>query len=245
MKLKKRTRNIILIVIAAVVLLGYVQYRLTMFFDKAVKANRGLFDEYKPPTYFLSAKDSNLVSPRYRRKMEVIEVRNSTVRAPISFVRIQNLFHLAMYKIDVQRDLPLDSIIHEQGIDFGETKGELYSVYSRSGHYTFKCLTGRTKPVSKIIFAANTKLLTKKAINDSIVNYQFVSSGFSIRYGKDEPVDISIVTRREGLLGASQKMAMDLLFLKRDGAVYLLLLTADDPKASVYPGMLYDIVEGK
>jgi hypothetical protein len=37
---------------------------------------------------------------------------------------------------------------------------------------------------------------------------------------------------------------MDSLFLKRDGAIYLLIMTPNDPKSRIAPNLLYDVVMG-
>jgi hypothetical protein len=244
MKLKKRTRNIILIVVAAVLMLGYAQYLLTMIFDKAFQGHREIFQPDLLPTYFLSSTDSDLISPRYRRKMEVIEVCNSRYHSPVSFVHIQKAFCLAIHKVDIGRDGPMDSMLHQKKAYFDEGGGSIYSIYSGAHTYTFDCVSEKTKPISMFVFASDAGQVTKGVSNDSIVNWRFVCNRFFIHNDKDGTADIKIETK-EGPLGMERPIAMDLLFLKRDGGVYLLLLTADDPKTPAPPGMLYDIVEGK
>ena len=200
MKIKEGTRNIILIVVAAVVLLGYVQYRLTMFFDKALQGDRQLFQPDLLPTYFLSSKDSNLISPKYRRKMEVIEVCNSRYHSPVSFVHIQKTFCLAIHKVEIERDWPVDSMLHQRKAYFDEGGGTFYSVYSGSHTYTFSCVSGKNKALLNVRFRIQRRTGDKRnKSNDSIVNWRFVCSRFCIHNDRDRTAcDIKIETRRKG-----------------------------------------------
>jgi hypothetical protein len=65
----------------------------------------------------------------------------------------------------------------------------------------------------------------------------------SIRYAKNDPIDI-FVLGQEKLLGAATIVPMDLLFLKRDDALYLLIMTPNGPRLTIPPDLLYNVVKG-
>jgi hypothetical protein len=66
---------------------------------------------------------------------------------------------------------------------------------------------------------------------------------FSIRYSEKGPIDI-FVEAKESILG-KMDVPVDILFLKRDRAVYLLLMSPNNPKEGILPNFLYNIVSGR
>jgi len=79
--------------------------------------------------------------------------------------------------------------------------------------------------------------------NDSVISYHLMCDNFSIRYGEKEPIDI-FVARKEEALGYKRRIPMDLLFLKRDSAVYMLIMIPDDPNSAIAPDLLYNVIMG-
>ena len=71
--------------------------------------------------------------------------------------------------------------------------------------------------------------------------YHLRCKNFSLRYGENNPVDI-FVKGKEGSLGRTPVIPMDILFLRRQKNVFLFVLTPRNDDYDVPAELLYRII---
>ena len=78
--------------------------------------------------------------------------------------------------------------------------------------------------------------------NTTTLGYKLRCKNFSIRYSEKDPVDIYMVGKNLSF-GKTINIPMNLLFLKREKSVYLLILTPEEERDYVPNDILYDLVK--
>ncbi|NNV55082.1 hypothetical protein [Limnovirga soli] len=235
-KVKNRTR------IIALSILGIFIFSVVKIYNGFLQNEKALTEDL-PSTYSLTLEDSNLISKKYQGKLKVIEVYQSKVRAPIAILDFDNKYHLIMYKMILQNDVSLENILHVEMKSVDLSTGYSYGTIGRDIIYRFRYKAGAIKPASALYLTLAGDSLQKVEINDTIINYHLLADNFSIRYSKEDPVDI-LVIGQERPLGETSIVPIDCLFLKRNRSVYLLLMTPINANASIEPHLLYNIVTG-
>jgi hypothetical protein len=233
---KKRKIRVIIIGLCA---LGFVVFLVVNMFSEI---DKGLA-EHLPSTYTLRAEDSNLILNRYRGKLKVDEVYHSSVRGPVSFISFDKGYKLIIYKIDLAIDSSLKTIFNTEIKSMDRSMGYSYSIMENNIFFRFEHKAGPTRPVSKIYLTLTGDSLQSVVKNDSVISYHLLCDNFSIRYAENDPIDIFVVGK-EKMLATTTVIPMDLLFLKRDGAIYLLIMTPNNPKSTIAPDLLYNVVMG-
>jgi hypothetical protein len=79
--------------------------------------------------------------------------------------------------------------------------------------------------------------------NDSIICYKFQCDNLSIKFGQANPVDILLTGKTISSFGKHKPFSAELLFLKRNNKIYLMILNSLDQSA-VPSSLLYNIVTG-
>jgi hypothetical protein len=221
---------------------------LSLFGYLALKVNHGFkqlkkdFAENLPSTYVLSSEDSSIIANRYRSKIEVVEVNNSKVRGPVSTVRFNSTYSIIIYKIALTGNISLDTAFHTKLKKVDRSVGYSYRIIGNR-FFRFQYKSGEVSPPSKIYLTISDAPLNSLYSNDSLVYYHLSCENLSIRYSEKEPVDI-FVEGNEGILG-TYSIPMDLLFLKRNNGIYILLMTPLSRKAGIPSDLLYNIVFDK
>ena len=236
-KNRKKIRIIAICLFVSCILLFLILKVLNGF-----KKIQNSFSEDLPFTYSIPLEDSNLIARKYWSKMKVNKIAHSKERGPVSFLSFNKEYHLITYRIDLIKDVMLKDILHASIESVDRTTGTVYTVIDINDFCRFQYKASPAKPVSKIFLTvAGDSLQNVK--NDSIESYHLLCDNFSIRYNENEPIDIFMVGQ-EIALGATTRIPMDLLFLKRNAAIYLLIMTPNDPKSVIASDLLFNIVMG-
>ena len=201
----------------------------------------GSFDEDLPSTYILSSQDSNLIAEKYRSNIKVLEVRNSKVRNSISLVSFGNDYSIFIYKLNLKSNIKLSQLLKTEMKDVDRTTGETYNIFGANNYIKFQYKTGSPDSVSNILLTFAGDSLKTIAKNDSIISYHLICSNLSLRYSETAPIDIFVVGK-EGSLGRTTPIPLNILFLERGEVVYLLIMTPTDSKYSIPPSLLYNII---
>lgn len=217
---------------------------LSIKIPEAVKKSKEAWHEDLPLTYTITNEDSNLIAPKYQKDLHVIEVRNSKVRHSIPILLFDKKYDLFTYKIDMTGDYTMQSIFSVNNESVGVTPQYVYSEIGIGGVYILKCIAGAPKIADKIYLTYTGKSFQTVASNDSILSYHLQCKNFSVRYGKDDPIDMVLIGF-EGPLTITNTIPMDILFLKRGKSMYMLVLTPKEENGSIAPDLLYNIVTGK
>lgn len=196
-----------------------------------------------PSTYVITAEDSNLIAKKYLKDLKADIIVRSKVRGPVSLIYFDKEYHLIIYKLDLIKEASLEDLLHTVIESVDRTTGETYSVINYNDFFKFQLNTVPSKPVSQIYLTLAGDSLQNVVKNDSMVCYHLLCENLSIRYAKNDPINIFLVGE-EKTLGATTIVPMDLLFLKRDDSVFLLIMTPNSPKLTIAPDLLYNIVMG-
>ena len=235
----RKNIRIITWVICGLGLLIFLGIRIS---DGFKQINRSFADDL-PLTYTIPSEDSNLIAKKYLSKLKVNKIVRSRNRGPISLIYFDTGYHLIIYKIDLVKDGLLKDVLHTDIESVDRTTGTVYTVIDHNNFFQFQYQAGSAKPVSNIYLTLAGDSLNNLVDNDSVISYHLLCKNFSIRYAANGPIDLFVVGQ-EGMFAVTNTVPMDLLFLKRDGAIYLLLMTPNDPKSPIAPNLLFNIVTG-
>jgi hypothetical protein len=235
-KAGSKTRLILLITFS-LALLVY----LCIITIKGIKSSDEDIKNVLPFTYMMPAGDSGLIKNKYLSKLKVDRVVHLKGREPISAYLFDSSYHLVINKIDLLKDASLKDILNVAMTSVDRTTARSYLIIDLGDSYKFQC---QTQPIGAItqIFLTLAGDSLKSAVNDSTIGYHLLCKNFSIRYQENESIDLYLVGE-EKWLGHTGIIPLDLVLLKRGGAVYLILLAPADPKTSISLNTLYDIIE--
>lgn len=195
-------------------------------------------------TYSIKPGDFDLVSNKYMSRLQGGVAYQSSNRNPVSFMPFDKSYYLITYKIDLTKNTSWSNILNVTFKSVEPTNMDVYTVISENAFYRFEYHDVLTKPVSKIYLTLSGDSLRTVVTNDSIVSYHLLCNNFSIKYNEKEAVDIFVIGN-EKAFGTTTVIPMDLLFLKRDSVVYLMMMTPNDPKSVISSDLLYNVVTGK
>jgi len=209
----------------------------------AIKQNNDAINEYLPVSYSITSQDSDLISKKYRDKLEIVEVSNSKVRSSISILKFNKNYHILTYKINLEKDASLDSlfIITKKSVDI--STGNSYLTFAKDIIYKFRFIAGTPKPANEVYLTLAGDSLQQIIKNDSINSFYLLCDNLSIRYEMNSPIDL-LINSNEKLFGRTEIIPLDVLFIKRNGYLYFLLMTPISNNAKISPDLLYKIVTG-
>jgi hypothetical protein len=226
------------ILVIGIVLLVYAVFQINKTLSKAHWGD----DERLPSDDSLNAEYASLIAPRYAPLVNVQEVRKRKVRNPVAYALYDSKYNFIIYKIDVVTEQSLAKIItisHKSG---DLTTGIVYQIVEND-FFRFQYKTGKAPPVTRILLTLAGDSIEEVTASDSILSYHLNCNNMSIRYFSEDTIDIFLVGK-DRAFGRTAIMPLDILFLKRNKAVYLLLLIPKTPKESIPPNLLYNIVTG-
>lgn len=205
------------------------------------KQNATAIEEYLPATYIITSENSTLFAEKYFDKIEIIKVNNSKVRNPISIFLFNKKYHIVTYKINLLKDESLQKIIHTKEKSVDVTLGYSYNTIGKDIVYQLKYKAGTTKPVTDIYFSMAGNSLQQVVNNDSIISYHLSCKNISVKYGDKEPVDLLIVGE-EKPFGQTSVIPLEILFLKRNQNIYLLIMTPKNENDAIQSDLLYQLI---
>jgi hypothetical protein len=197
--------------------------------------------EELPSTDSINSEYLNLIAKKNQIKVKVEQVYQSKIRYPVAELYFEENNILFINKISRIGTFPLAERVLNETKNATLSKEVVYSTLKKgSCEFTYK-LAG-IDSISKIYLTSFGDSLTTIISNDSILAYHLICKNLSIRYNKNGPVDM-LLEGQQGLFGIKEFPA-DLLFIRRNNALYLLLMISRSG-GSVKPGLLYHIVYGE
>jgi hypothetical protein len=237
---KKRIILMAILGLCAAVFLIFLTRRIINSFKEIQKD----LDRDLPSTYTITSEDSNLIAKKYIKDLKANIIVRNKVRGPVSLIYFDKEYHLIIYKLALIKGGGLEDLLHTVNESVDRTSGETYTVINYNDFFKFQLNIAPSKSVSQIYLTLAGDSLQNVVKNDSIVSYHLLCENLSIKYAKNDPIGIFLVGQ-DKMLGATTIVPMDLLFLKRDDAVFLLIMTPNSSKLTIAPDLLYNIVTGE
>jgi hypothetical protein len=158
-------------------------------------------------------------------------------RNAISSFYIANKYYLQVYKMDTGFNYSLRNAIKES---FSDAHTWIYSRYILDERTKMEFLYKFTKPKipQKIyldLYGDSTQALKK---NDTIAYYYSKCVTFSIKFGLQQPNDIYGESHSQ----RDSEIPLEIMFLKKNNKLYLLILSAKDDGIKIKPGALYNFL---
>ena len=225
---------------ALLVIVGWLVIKII----NGISAVNNSMDDILPLTFILSREDSSLIASSYRSKLQVAKVYHFKGNEPVSIINFDNKYKLITYKINLITKNSLSDVISSENESVDRSTGYVYSIIENEIPFRFQIKDPRGLPVSKIYVTLAGDSIKDVIKNDSIYSFHLLCDNFSIRYGPASPVDIFLIGQERGL-GFTTVIPLDLMFLKRNNAIFLLVMTPMDLKSGIRPELLYNIVAGK
>jgi hypothetical protein len=219
-------------VILAVIIFGLVIYITVGLIYPVIRDSKELL----PSSNILPSDYLNLISEKYRDSIEVTETVNSKVRAPVSVFRV-NKFHIAVYKINLTSNEPITNTLHEEFRLIKQSDLTTYRHVNISANCHLKYKAGGVDSISNIFLSLSGNSIRTLLSTDLIRAYHLDAEGVSIRYGQNARIDIVIET---GVGVVS--IPMELLLLKKNNTVFLLVLCPDDISKDFPDLSLYNLI---
>jgi|GEM_PF-1250512 hypothetical protein len=236
---KIRTLRVIGLIIFLVIVAVLLITRIT----EGIKGNEQDALNDLPSTRTITNDDSNVISPQYLRSIKPQKNENSKSAAPVSFLLFEDSFHLVVHKINLLKDQSLNEILLPAIKASERSNGISYRVFNFNGFSRFQWRGNPSIPVSRIYFNLDGDSLTNEIKNDSIYSYHLLCNTLAIKYTKDGPIDI-YMEGEHSTLWSKELTPLDILFLKKDKCVYLMLMTPLSRKSAIPPLLLYNLVTG-
>ena len=111
--------------------------------------NEKALEENLPSKYLLSPEISSLLAEKYRADLKVIEVSQSKVREPISIISFNNKYRLVAYKIKLEKDISLNTLLQSEIKDAEISNGFSYGTMGTDIIYRFRYKAGIVKPANQ------------------------------------------------------------------------------------------------
>lgn len=148
-----------------------------------------------------------------------------------------------IYKIDSTGGKPLTELLQITAETSRRTDEVVYSFVEFNGFSRFQWRPVLARAVSKIHVLLGGDSLNRVAANDSIVSYYLLCKSFSLKFSEQGPVEVNMVGE-DRPLGHTAVSPADILFLKRNDVVYLMIMTPASSDRNIPPDLLYNIVMG-
>jgi hypothetical protein len=235
MTLGNKKRNIrIIFGFCIVALIAWLGIRIAEAFKSTAKA----FEEDLPTTYTISRQDSNLIAPKYRNELKVVEVRRSKVRDDIAILSIGEQYTIILQRLKLSPSSPLTKAIHATEATMSRSTMVTYSIINL-GDFSYQCKAGNVETATDLFLTLSGGAVKKLRQNDSLVSYSLRVRDMSLRYGEDSPVDI-YMTIKEGFI--RKAVPMNFMLLKKNNAVFFIVLSAKNGGELPKPDAIQEIV---
>jgi len=201
-----------------------------------VKGVKAASDNDLPLTQVITREDSTLINPKYIGRVRSHQNVNSKVMDPVSFLYVDDTYHLVIFKINLETDQPLKEILSSDIENSQRSDGETYSMVDFNGFSRFEWRPAPTMRTRKIFLSLYGDSLSNGILNDSIGSYHLLCKNLSIKYEKNGLVQV--------FMTGGEITPSDLLFLKRGKIVYFMLMTTAKPDSAIPPNILYELLMG-
>lgn len=235
----KKRGLVILISISGFVILLILVNEIYKGFSEIQEA----LEESLPISYKLSPEDSSLIDSSYWKEIKVDAVFRSTRKLPASFLTVNSQYSLFINQLVVDKKIELDKLFKIEHKNISSSVGYVYSEILINPLFKFKYYSNAVKFAEKIHLSFYGDSMGMKFSGDSVLAYRLLCKNFSLRYQISDPIDI-FMERKPGFLGLNSGVNTEILFLKRNGSVYLFILTPNEPNVLLPKDLLYRILTG-
>jgi hypothetical protein len=187
-------------------------------------------------TQVMTREDSALISPQYIGRVRSHQNVNSKVMDPVSFLYVDDTYHLIIFRIHVETDQPFKEILSLDIKNSERSDGETYSNLDFNGFSRFEWRPVPAMRTRHIFLSLYGDSLSNGILNDSIASYHLLCKNLSIKFEKNGVVQV--------FMTGGEITPSDLLFLKRGKTVYFMLMTTAKPDSLIPRGILYDLIMG-
>lgn len=236
-----KMRKIIGISILSVILLLFFGiYYFIKNSDTVAKLKFGL-ENSLPPLHSISSEDSSLIKKSYWGKLSASQIFRSKIRQSITFMNYDRSFNIVIFKILTQKNFSLINSFEVVKAPSDRTEREAYGQHDFNNYYTFYDHSVVVDPVEHIQLKILTDSLTTIVRNDTVVCYSAVCENLSVSYGEKKPVDIFMEGSELGM-GKNIEVHLNILFLKRNDVIFMILMSPDKPDKTIHSNLLYNII---
>lgn len=174
-----------------------------------------------------------------RRKLTSIEVQNSTLRHPVSLITYADEYSLIVHPLDIALKRLNKGFIHveNEGVNDIST-GVTYAIVDNNA-FKFRYAVKANRAISQVYLTLHGDSVQQIMQNDSMVCYSLHCKDLSVRYGKNEPIDLYVNADKYFSLG----VPMSILFYQKNRSLYFLLLSPNRKK-SLDPQLLPSLILG-
>jgi len=207
---------------------------------------------HKVPYEYLNLFDH--VGPVSKTKLKFDQTLIFKYRYPVSDFIYMGKYSIQLYKIGYVGNASLKTVILKTDRNSMKIRSKLPYAINQQGLFDFMyCTYTRSNPstIYLDIFGNKTKVL---ALNDTIAYYNSNLKSLTIRFNKYESKDIFIKANTSGIsytnhdlsrFSYSRPVPFETLFLKHNGELYLIMMSVNNPKVNLQPGMLLSILDGR
>jgi hypothetical protein len=227
-------------IIILIVLIYGGRYLFVKASDIKSKLDLGLMADL-PPLHLISPEDSSLIKSSYLGKLSAGQIYRSKIRQSISFINYDSSYNIIVFKILTAENFIFNNNLRVVKKTSDRTVMEAYGQHDYKNYYTFYLHSVSVGSAGQILMKISTDSLAMTVRNDSVVCYSVVCKNLSILYGESEPVDIFMEGNELGL-GNNIEMHLNILFLKRKNAVFMIIMSPDRPDVSIDSSLLYNII---
>jgi hypothetical protein len=174
-------------------------------------------------------------------QLKIDRTDQSKRRNPIVEYFYKNKFYLQVYKIDTLGNVPIDRILKENFVSTEVSFNTDYVQFENSIPFMINYkLEAKPRNISNIyftIFGSDSRIIKK---NGNVAYYYSRFENFSISYNKAGSKDIygNLKDSFEG-----KAIPCEIMFLKRNGNLYYILLAATDDKLNLDADMLNNLIK--
>ena len=193
-------------------------------------------------TFRISTEDSNLFVKDCWKNVKVKRVLNSKVRNPISIIEIKNEYNLLFYKVDINYEISLKkaALFTQKNIN-EKSSGYVYNLNYKDLPYDLQYCSGHIGRVSNFYITIGGESFKNISNTDTLISYELLLNNTTLKYEIDGPIDIYVQMNEKSKLYKFRHMQIGLY--KKNGSVYLLLLTALDEKTIIPDNFLNNLLE--
>ena len=204
-----------------ILILSAIIYKIVEGFNDLDKASK----ETLHVTYSFPKEYSSLFPTEMKQKLIGIKVFNSKVRNPIIAANLDNKFSIILYKLDLNTEQALRNIVNVNETTVERTTGITYSVIDLD-NFKLQFKSGGEMLSTNIQLTLAGDSIDKKLIGDSIVAYNLFCKNFSIRYDKNQPIDILFDSDYSWFRKKSTPVLIS--FKKQSTDTFLIMVTSID-----------------
>jgi hypothetical protein len=231
--MRKYRRIVFLVSVVSLIAMFVYEVRKMGTMAKDVRAAS---DNDLPLTQVMTREDSALISPKYIGRVRSHQNVNSKVMDPVSFLYVDNTYHLIIFRIHVETDQPITEILTSDVKNSQRSDDETYSLVDFNGFSRFEWRPSLTKQTRNIFLSLYGDSLSNGILNDSIASYHLLCKNLSIKFEKNGVVQV--------FMTCGEITPSNLMFLKRGKIVYFMLMTTAKPDSFIPREILYDLVTG-